>query len=128
MDATLVLPVIVILVVVGGMWLYDRHRKKQRQLRHRAEESAQPEVFDRRMLAPRTRDYDPAGWGDDSTPSPSTGRPRPTTRDTRPAPSAPRPAPPPAPPITDTGAPVVLDRAFLEARQRRQDPPPSDDA
>ena len=119
MDDPFFIFMIVALVafIVAWIWLSRRGKTLREQQRQQREESV-PEVFDRRMLVSRPREFDPTAW--DDGPDETVGKDRKARggKADPVAPSAPAPIP--------SGEPFVLDRAFLEARRRPQPVPPSE--
>ena len=122
MDMLVVmLPAILFIVVAAGWWWVNRSRKNRFAARKAEEEqSREPEVLDRTMLMgrPRASSLNPQGWGDD-TPQASAPKPKPPKRG--------KTEPPPEPAPSSAAPGFVLDRAFLEARQRQRNPGPSAD-
>jgi len=115
----MVVPVVAIVAVAVAMWWSGRRRKALLAAQKQARDAeASEQVFDRRMLVGRpSATFDPDAW--QNTPDPvSAKKPKPA-RKQAPAPQAPSARPTPAP-FAAPEAGFVLDRAFLEARQRQK--------
>ena len=116
MDDPFFIFMIVALVafIVAWIWLSRRGKVLREQQRQQRDEAV-PEVFDRRMLVSRPREFDPSAW--DDSPDESVGRARKAGTKAGPAASA-------TPTPVRSSESFVLDRAFLEARRQPQPPVP----
>ena len=128
MDPLLTTMLVILVGFVIVWWWLDRRRRATLKSARERQDEGMPETFDRSMLVSRPRTYDPSAWDNTPDAAPAkAAKPPKAAKAPKSKSKVPEPPPGPAgPPVDSDGVPVVLDRAFLEARRRPQPSEPAD--